>query len=170
MTAMEIAGKRHRAKGVERREKVPTESIPRTPFPSARIFMGYSWIFHGLGPAGVFQPTPFHPFKNTTGFPSIQAFLTEIISSGYMGTVGLRFQGTQNLAHNTDPARLRTHSACAKVFELHTRFGRESQIFWLKFLRSWRPEKPANGLCEVTPGHWEKEVAGSSDCPGFVAT
>lgn len=97
----------------------------------------------------------------------------EITSSGYMGTLGLRFQGTQNLAHNTDFARLRTHSACAKAFQLHTRFGRESQIFiffLLKFLHFWRPERLADGLYKVTSGHWEKEVAGSSDCPGFAAT
>lgn len=44
---MEIAGKRHRAKGVERREKVPTESLPRTPFPSASGYL-IGWGFSNL--------------------------------------------------------------------------------------------------------------------------
>lgn len=160
MTAMEIADKRHRGKGVESREKVPTESLPRTAFPSA------SGYLVGQG----FPTYSFSSFAEYHRIPLIQAFLTEIISSGYMGTLGLRFHGTQNLAHNTDFARLRTHSACAKVFQLHTRFETENQMFWLKFLHFWRPEKPVNGLYRVTSGHWEKELAGSNDCPGFVAT
>lgn len=89
MTAMEIAGKRHRAKGVERREKVPTESISRTPFPSASGYL----IGWGQG----FPTYSFSSLAEYHRLPLIQAFLTEIISSGYMGTLGLRFQAPRIL-------------------------------------------------------------------------
>lgn len=158
------------AKGREPKEwkegRKSPQSIPHTPFPSAS---GYLIVWGQLGFSNLLL---FIPWR----IP--QAALNSSFPDGnhkfrLHGNIGTEISGhpescTQyRLCQAAHPQRL-----CQGISVTHKIWERNSDFFFflLKFLHFWRPEKLADGLYKVTSGHWEKEVAGSSDCPGFVTT
>lgn len=85
-----------------------------------------------------------------------------------MGTLGLRFQGTQNLAQNTDFCQAEDPQClCQGISVTHKIWERKPDFFWLKFLHFWRSKKPANGLYKVTSGHWERKWQGAVTALGL---